>query len=78
MLTTFFTEEHEIFRKSLREFVAKELAPNVKEWEENELFPNEVFKRCGELGLLGAHYPEEIGGGGGDWWYSAVWAEELV
>ncbi len=78
MLNTFFTEEHEIFRKSLREFIAKELAPNVNEWEKNELFPNEVFKRCGELGLLGAHYPEEIGGGGGDWWYSAVWAEELV
>src|SRR5262249_28658252 len=48
------------------------------EWERAELFPREVFKRCGELGFLGAHYPEEVGGGGGDYWYSVVWGEELV
>jgi citronellyl-CoA dehydrogenase len=78
MLTTFFREEHEVFRKSLREFVAKELAPYANEWEKAELFPREVFKRCGELGFLGAHYPEDVGGAGGDYWYAAVWAEELV
>jgi len=78
MLTTFFREEHEVFRKSLREFVAKELAPHADEWEKAELFPREVFKRCGELGFLGAHYPEDVGGAGGDYWYAAVWAEELV
>ena len=78
MLMTFFTEEHEIFRKSLREFVAKELAPFVDEWEAREEFPREIFKRCGELGFLGASYPESVGGGGGDWWYSTVWGEELV
>ncbi len=78
MLTTFFKEEHDIFRRALRDFVAKELAPNADEWEENELFPREVFKRCGELGFLGAHYPEDVGGAGGDWWYAAVWGEELT
>lgn len=77
MPQTFFTEEHEIFRKSLREFVARELAPHVDEWERDELFPREVFRRCGELGFLGAHYPEAVGGGGGDYWYSVVWGEEL-
>src|SRR5690349_9157316 len=49
MLTTFFTEEHEIFRKTLRDFVAKELAPHTTEWEEKKEFPASVFKRCGEL-----------------------------
>src|SRR3954467_3111543 len=78
MLTTFFTEEHEMFRKSLREFIARELRPHVDEWEKAEEFPRWVFKKCGELGFLGASYPESLGGGGGDWWYTAVWAEELV
>ena len=78
MLMTFFNEEHEIFRKTLRDFVANELAPHVDEWEKAEIFPREVFKRCGELGFLGPHYPEEVGGGGGDYWYSVVWGEELV
>ncbi len=52
MLTTFFREEHEIFRKTLRDFVSKELAPYTTAWEEAEEFPREVFKRCGELGFL--------------------------
>ena len=78
MPQTFFTEEHEIFRKSLRDFIARELAPHAATWEAAEEFPREVFKKCGELGFLGASYPEEVGGGGGDWWYTAVWGEELV
>ncbi len=78
MLNTFFTEEHDIFRKTLREFIAKELAPHVDQYERDELFPREIFNRCGEMGFLGAHYPEEVGGSGGDFWYAAVWAEELT
>lgn len=72
-----FTEEHEHFRKSIRAFAEKELAPNAEAWEEDELFPNWVFKRAGELGLLGAHFPEEHGGGGQDYWFSVVKGEEL-
>jgi citronellyl-CoA dehydrogenase len=78
MLQTFFREEHDIFRKSFREFVEKELRPHVDEWEKAEEFPRSVFKRMGELGYLGLSMPEELGGGGGDWWYDAVFAEELV
>jgi len=72
-----FTEEHEQFRKTVRAFAEKELAPHAEEWEEAELFPNWVFKRAGELGILGAHYPEEHGGSGGDYWFSVAKAEEL-
>jgi citronellyl-CoA dehydrogenase len=72
-----FNEEHQQFRKLVRDFVEKELAPNVDEWERDKLFPNWVFKRAGELGILGAHYPEEHGGAGGDYWFSVAKAEEL-
>jgi len=72
-----FREEHEHFRNTVRQFAQKELAPYADEWEKAELFPNEVFKRAGELGLFGAHYPEEHGGAGGDYWFSVAKAEEL-
>ena len=79
MSSTFqpFKEEHQIFRQQVRTFVENELAPHVDQWEEEELFPNSVFKRAGELGILGAHYPEDVGGGGGDFWMSVVKSEEL-
>jgi citronellyl-CoA dehydrogenase len=73
----FFREEHEQFRKTVRNFAEKELAPYAEEWERAETFPNHVFKRAGELGILGAHYPEEHGGAGGDFWLSVAKAEEL-
>jgi citronellyl-CoA dehydrogenase len=72
-----FTPDHLEFRKTVRQFCEKELAPHVDEWEADELFPNWVFKRAGDLGILGAHYPEEVGGAGGDYWFSVAKAEEL-
>lgn len=72
-----FREEHDHFRNTVRQFAQKELAPFADEWEKAEIFPNEVFKRAGELGLFGAHYPEEHGGAGGDYWFSVAKAEEL-
>jgi citronellyl-CoA dehydrogenase len=73
-----FSQEHELFRKQVRQFVERELAPHVDAWDEAECFPNEIFKRAGELGIFGAHYPEDVGGGGGDFWMSIVKAEELA
>lgn len=72
-----FTEEHQLFRKTVRDFAEKELAPHVDEWERDELFPNWVFKRAGELGITGCSYPEEVGGEGGDFWMNVVATEEL-
>jgi citronellyl-CoA dehydrogenase len=72
-----FSEEHDQFRALVRRFAEKELAPHAEEWEESECFPNEVFRRAGELGILGAHFPEEHGGQGGDYWFSVAKAEEL-
>jgi len=72
-----FREEHEHFRNTVRQFAQKELAPYADEWEKAELFPNSVFKKAGDIGLFAAHYPEEQGGAGGDYWFSVVKAEEL-
>ncbi len=73
-----FREEHDQFRQTVRRFAEKELAPFADEWEEAGLFPDHVFKRAGELGILGAHFAEEKGGAGGDYWFSVAKAEELV
>ena len=74
----YFTEEHEMFRKTVRDYVEKELAPHADEWDKAEEFPREVFTRMGELGLLGIRYPEEYGGSDLDYFYSVVFAEELA
>ncbi len=71
-----FTDEHEQLRESIRNFAIKELAPHAEEWEETT-FPDEVFRRMGELGLLGLDKPEEYGGQGGDYYSALVLAEEI-
>jgi alkylation response protein AidB-like acyl-CoA dehydrogenase len=72
-----FTDEHEQLRESIRSFVTKELRPHAEQWEE-ETFPDWVFTRMGELGLLGLSYPEQYGGQGGDYYCNLVLAEEIV
>ena len=73
-----FKEEHQIFRQQVRAFAETEILPHVEEWEEAELFPSSLFKKAGALGILGAHYPEDVGGVGGDFWMSVVKSEELA
>jgi alkylation response protein AidB-like acyl-CoA dehydrogenase len=72
-----FSEEHEQLRASIRSFVEAELAPHADEWEAAGLYPDQVFSRMGELGYLGLAYPEEYGGGGGDYLCNIVLAEEM-
>src|SRR4051795_10870145 len=72
-----FTDEHEQLRESIRAFVLKELRPHAAQWEE-ETYPDWVFTRMGELGLLGLSYPEQYGGQGGDYYCNLVLAEEIV
>lgn len=73
-----FSEDHELFRESLRRFVQEEILPHVEKWEEKEETPRSLFEQMGELGFLGAEYPPEFGGGGADFWMSVVLAEELA
>ena len=73
-----FTEEHEAFRKTVRAWVEKELAPHALEWDRAGIFPREVFKQAGELGFLGINHDPEYGGSGLDYWYVTAFAEELA
>ncbi len=73
-----FSPEHEQFRQSLRRFVAQEMNPQVEKWEADRQFnAHELFPKLGALGALGPSYPEEYGGGGGDYLFNLVLAEEL-
>lgn len=73
----YFTEEHEIFREQVRNFVTKEVLPHIDQWEEEALFPKSLYRRMGELGFLGIRYPEKYGGSNGDMWMTVVFCEEL-
>lgn len=73
----FFTQEHEVFRQSVRQFVEKEVVPNADEWEKNRQIPREVWQKMGDMGFLGLHYPETYGGFGLDFFYSVAMIEEI-
>lgn len=75
--TRFFTEEHEIFREQVRNFVNKEIVPHIDQWEEEGLFPKSLYRRMGELGFLGIRYPEKYGGSNGDVWMTVAFCEEM-
>jgi alkylation response protein AidB-like acyl-CoA dehydrogenase len=72
-----FGDEHDALRETIRAFAIKELAPHADAWEATT-FPDAVFRRMGELGLLGLDKPERYGGQGGDYYASIVLAEELA
>jgi citronellyl-CoA dehydrogenase len=73
-----FTHEHDEIRRTLKRFIADEINPHVDEWEAAELFPaHVVFKKLGDLGLLGLTKPVEYGGMALDYSYSVVMAEAL-
>jgi acyl-CoA dehydrogenase len=73
-----FEDEHEELRQTLRRFVDNELRPHAMEWEDAQWMPDDVFRRCGELGFLGLKYEERYGGQGGGYLHDAVFAEELA
>jgi len=72
-----FSPEHEQVRDMVRRFCATELAPLVREAEEEETFPKQVFRQWGDLGLLGARYPEADGGMGMDKIADCIIREEI-
>jgi acyl-CoA dehydrogenase len=74
-----YTEEHELFRRTIREFVAAEITPNVNEWDEAGEFPRELYRKAGELGLFGVGFDTEYGGlGEHDAVLLCIIAEELA
>ena len=73
----YFSEEHEMLRRTVRDFVNKELNPNIEEWEETTAPLHDIFKKMGKLGLLGIRYDQKYGGQELDYWYETVMLEEL-
>lgn len=73
-----FTPEHEMFRDLVRRFVQDEITPHVDDWEERGEIPRELFRRMGDLGLLGIEYPSQYGGADADVWMTVVLTEELA
>jgi citronellyl-CoA dehydrogenase len=73
-----YTHEHREIQNTLKRFIEAEINPHVDEWEAAEIFPaHEVFKKMGNLGLLGLTKPEAFGGAGLDYSYSMAMAEAL-
>lgn len=73
-----FTKDHEMVRRSVADFVKKEINPYVDEWEEARISPlKQLFKKMGKLGFLGIRYDTKYGGQGLDYWYETVFLEEL-
>ena len=78
MQRTLFDDDHELFRDSVRSFIAAELVPHHEAWEAAGIVDRELFKKAGALGFLGMAVPEEHGGGGvADFRYNVVIAEEI-
>ena len=73
------TQEHEAIRRSAKRLIESEINPHVDEWEEAGIFPaREVFRKFGQLGLLGVTKPTDYGGMGLDYSYGAVFCEALA
>ncbi len=72
-----YTPEQIQLRREVREFAAAEIAPHVLEWDENQIFPLEVIKKLGQLGYMGAIFPEEYGGAGLGYVEYSIIIEEL-
>ncbi|OQP07257.1 MULTISPECIES: acyl-CoA dehydrogenase [Geobacillus] len=71
------TKEQQMIKEMVRDFAEKEIAPYAAKWDEEAHFPREVFRKMGELGLLGLPFPEQYGGAGGDTISYAIAVEEI-
>jgi hypothetical protein len=77
MSNLYFTEEHEFFRKSFKDFLQKEVVPHIEKWEETGTIERFIWKKFGEMGYFGLNYPEQYGGLGLDIFYTVIFLEEM-
>jgi citronellyl-CoA dehydrogenase len=74
----YFTKDHDMVRRAVKEFVDKEINPFLDEWEAQGIAPlHDLFKKMGDLGFLGIRYDPKYGGQGLDYWYDLILLEEM-
>lgn len=78
MYEEYFTEEHHIFRATVRKFIEKEIKPHIEHWDEEGEFPIELYKTFADQGLMGLTYPAEYGGTPCDIFMYVIYTEEMV
>ncbi|MBF8961618.1 acyl-CoA dehydrogenase family protein [Pontibacter sp. FD36] len=71
------TEEHLLIRHTLRDFVKKEISPNIEQWAQDAHFPSEIVKKFGDVGAFGPTIPAEYGGGGLDYISYGIIMQEI-
>lgn len=72
-----FNKEHDLFRASVKDFLKREVIPNLDQWEKDGEVPREVYEKFGAMGYFGLRFPETYGGSDLDIWYEVVLHEEL-
>ncbi|MEX6626197.1 acyl-CoA dehydrogenase family protein [Tenacibaculum salmonis] len=77
MNSMYFTEEHDFFRESFKDFLQKEVVPHINKWEKDGAVERFIWKKFGEMGYFGLNQPEEYGGLGLDLFYTVIFLEEL-
>ena len=77
MNSMYFTEEHQMFRESLKDFLQKEVVPHIEKWEKDGTVERFIWKKFGDMGFFGLAYPEEYGGLNLDLFYTVIFLEEL-
>ncbi|PSG86105.1 acyl-CoA dehydrogenase family protein [Aurantibacter aestuarii] len=77
MNSTYFTEEHDLFRESLKDFLQKEVVPHIEKWEKTGTIERFIWEKFGEMGFFGINYPEAYGGLNLDLFYTVIFLEEL-
>jgi glutaryl-CoA dehydrogenase len=71
------TEEHRLIRQTLRDFVKREISPNIEKWAQDAHFPSEIVKKFGDVGAFGPTIPVEYGGGGLDYISYGIIMQEI-
>jgi acyl-CoA dehydrogenase len=77
MNSNYFTEEHQAFRESLKDFLQKEVVPHIEKWEKTGAIERFIWEKFGEMGYFGIAYPEAYGGLNLDLFYTVIFLEEL-
>ncbi len=77
MNNMYFTEEHRLFRESLKDFLNKEVVPHIEKWEKTGTIERFIWEKFGEMGFFGLAYPENYGGLNLDLFYTVIFLEEL-